>query len=175
MISTGPTARLCWMLNYKLPTGSELNRWLKANVLVKSLYLKKDPSNEQLIQLAKPSKVESFCIWLVQNWSLVNNGTAWAEVMRMFIYIYKQICSMWMLKVAEGHGPWLYSLNNYLGRQICDRDILLTMHKREFKSMLLWCHSIKNYFFVFNWRFALDKLIFRHNLIIIVLVYFIYN
>ncbi|XP_010655670.1 beta-amyrin synthase [Vitis vinifera] len=42
--------------------------------------------------------------------------------MRMFIYIYKQICSMWMLKVAEGHGPWLYSLNNYLGRQIWEFD-----------------------------------------------------
>ncbi|RVW89950.1 Beta-Amyrin Synthase 2 [Vitis vinifera] len=29
---------------------------------------------------------------------------------------------MWKLKVAEGHGPWLYSLNNYVGRQIWEFD-----------------------------------------------------
>lgn len=29
---------------------------------------------------------------------------------------------MWKLKVAEGNSPWLYSLNNYVGRQIWEYD-----------------------------------------------------
>lgn len=29
---------------------------------------------------------------------------------------------MWKLKVAEGHGPWLFSTNNFLGRQIWEFD-----------------------------------------------------
>ncbi|CAK9141680.1 unnamed protein product [Ilex paraguariensis] len=29
---------------------------------------------------------------------------------------------MWKLKVAEGHGPWLFSTNNFLGRQIWEYD-----------------------------------------------------
>ena len=35
---------------------------------------------------------------------------------------YIKICSMWKLKVAEGQGPWLYSLNNFIGRQIWEFD-----------------------------------------------------
>ena len=29
---------------------------------------------------------------------------------------------MWKLKVAEGNGPYLYSTNNYAGRQIWEFD-----------------------------------------------------
>lgn len=29
---------------------------------------------------------------------------------------------MWRLKVAEGHGPYLYSTNNFVGRQIWEYD-----------------------------------------------------
>lgn len=29
---------------------------------------------------------------------------------------------MWRLKIAEGNGPYLYSTNNYVGRQIWEYD-----------------------------------------------------
>jgi hypothetical protein len=29
---------------------------------------------------------------------------------------------MWKLKVAEGHEPWLFSTNNFIGRQIWEFD-----------------------------------------------------
>ncbi|KAF8413574.1 hypothetical protein HHK36_001565 [Tetracentron sinense] len=29
---------------------------------------------------------------------------------------------MWKLKIAEGHGPWLFSTNNYVGRQFWEYD-----------------------------------------------------